>query len=536
MTAVSIDEEPELLHSSEELEHTIRELEEEIVQEELQAKQQGNLTNEALPSGEPRYFESVSDKGKIDMVQVDLLKKLQSSSDTLFRQTQHTLYNYLRWWEQVTDRAYLQDCNTRVSLNSNSQTYQEKPIEAHMVSGAVSEISKKNLYHAFASEAEVDFLNNFQTNFFYLRPKTGLGFSTGFFLKDEKGRIWKAKVGWESYREPLASRLAWGMGFFVDEVHHVRNMRMSFSPDSGTLSELETLFDKKQRKLEESLMGLILQDGTVIDLIDTPSYSPDVTSLYQEHRAEIATLIFKAMVLERRDPNIVRVGQWSFDALKGYELRAVRMLGMLSFWLGNPDIKFDNNRIFLKCRGSHYDGTDNFKSCVESGNYAYEFTIHDLGLAFAAHPNEFDDLAHKLDLVKGNDGVVSIKIDTRGRDVYAWQKINLEDASTFVDRLAQLTEEQIKQALVASGYPYPAVLQLTEKLKKRRNEMVENITPGRYDLLPVDESISSNTSGNLVINGKLVTIPHDDFVLVNGSLTNDISRNQHGRHSEMLRD
>ncbi len=527
---ISIDEQRKLLYDELFLKITLEKLKAVVDKEEVQRQQIENLVNQTRPSGTPYHHQSLSKKGKKTLVKMDLLEKLKNSSDAAEKEKWLALYNHLRWGELITDRAFIQECEERIVLKRESARYQTQSLESHFLEEA-TEVAKKNLYQAYSTPQEIAYLADSTNAYRYLYPKTGRGFSTGFFVKDRQNqREWKVKVGWEAYREPLATRIAWALGFYVDEVFHVRDLRVEFD------GELERLFKDKDRKLADSLSGIILGDGTLINLIANPKQAINVAGIYKSYRSRIRYLIFKSVVLERRDPNIVRAGQWSFDALDNSKLRAIRMLGLLNFWLGNIDIKFDNNRIFLRCADSAVRGNDVFRDCVESGNYTYQFSVHDFGLSFASHPNGLNVGGHKLDIQRGADGKISLLIKTRERDVYAWRLITLEDAQAFAERLSQLTETQLRQAVAAAGYPYPALRLLVEKLKERRNLFLAALDEN-YLPLKVDFSLANSTSGIVMIgNGKTVIVPQDDFILSNGLLENDISLGKHGRHSEMIRE
>ncbi|MBF0278415.1 MAG: hypothetical protein HQM13_11510 [SAR324 cluster bacterium] len=531
LVSVSIDEKRKLLVDNSLLELTLEELQAFVEKEEVQRQQKEIAANSARPAGTPYYHQPLSKEGKKALVKIDLLQKIKNNPHSGEREKWLELYNHLRWGDLVTERAYLQECEERIVLKPEKTLYQTQSIESHFIDEEVSEIPLKNLYYAYSTPEEVAELNDSTKAYQFLHPKTGRGFSTGFFVEDLQDQTeWKVKVGWEAYREPLATRIAWALGFYVDEVFHVRELRVKFD------GFLEQLFEDKGRKIEDSLSSIILYDGTEINLIAGAEKRVDSSGIYQSYRSQIRFLVFKSVVLERRDSNIVRAGQWSFDALGNPGLRAVRMMGLLNFWIGNPDIKFDNNRIFLRCSDPELRGKDVFKNCIERGDYHYQFVVHDLGLAFAPHPNELNVPGHELDIRRDENGQVSIFSNTRGRDVYAWRNITREDAHAFGTRLAQLTEIQLRQAVAASGYPYPALMVMVEKLKDRRNRFLEalneNFLPMETDLL-----LSNRSSGKVTVgDGETVTVPHDDFILVNGFLENDISLENHGRHSEMIRE
>ncbi|MGK5094725.1 hypothetical protein WDW89_22275 [Deltaproteobacteria bacterium TL4] len=516
LTSIAIDEQSELLYDEDLIRNEQNRLWNRIQEEERQRQEQETLINQALPEKRLSYHEPLSKKGRTAYVKLDLIRRLEKSSKLSEKKQWLTLYNHLRWGELVTDRSFLQECTERIVLKSDPHPYEKQAIEAYFMDPSIESIAQRNLYYAYATPEEIDYLMDSSHVYRFIHTKSERGKSTGFFVKDvNRDTEWKVKIGWESYREPLATHLAWGLGFPVDEVFHVRELRVEYT------EVLEQLFEGHARRLEDSLSAIHLKDGTTISLIATAEYQPEVQKLYQQNRKHIQYLMFKEVVLERRDPKIVRVGSWSFDALGNPELRAVRLLGLLHYWLGNEDIKYDNNRILLKC-----DNPD----C--SGNYQYQFVVHDLGLAFEPHPNQF---SIGFDIQQDTKGAPTITIPTRQRDVSAWYQTTQQDVLAFIERLKQLNKKQLRQAAAAAGYPYPALVLVVEKIASRSNYFIEKMTGQRGNLSENFNQILAD-DGEVDVGSRVITVPQDGFVLEKGELTNDISLGFHGRHSEMIRE
>lgn len=522
--AVGMDEKREFL-ADEVFVYREREYQQTILARELdeQSGTQG-LIDQSL-GDDDAHEESLTKNGKVTRVKIDLLNRFLAEGDFSGREYLLWLYNSLRWGEEVTDRAYTQVCDEDVVLKNEETPYQSDPRDAHFMDEN-TDIASKNLYYAYGTAELLQQFNDSERVYTFDGPKTGRGFSVGFFVRDEFNRRWRVKIGWEAYRETLASRLSWALGFPVDEVYHVRELRVPPHDDLEKIFKATCEDGRNCRKLEDSLAGIVTKDGQTISFIATDSHRPEVSTLFDSNRGNIQYLIFKQVIVELRDEQIVRQGQWSFDALENHRLRNVRLLGLMQFFLGNQDIKFDNNRVQIRCAAVDCASTD----------YEINFVVHDLGLSFTAVLTDFNNHPNHLDIDRNEAGQVVINFNTRGRAVYAWRQTTLQDAQVFAERLAQLTEVQLRQAVAASGYPYPALVLLVEKLQARRNQYLEAVAPGEYELFDVDFQISSASSGQVDIgDGQFITVPQDGFVLESSLFTNDILLGNHGRHSEMVR-
>lgn len=530
---ISIDEKSEYLKDDELLAAEIQSTKEAFEYRKEKAKEEAIFINSALPGDTDPIDDSLSKKGEIELTKWDLLTHLFQAKNSQTRKNWWSLWNEIRWSQLITNRDYNQICNKMIELSDTPLPVAPVEIESHFIDMDKEAISAKNLYYNYASKSEQFSVHDQSRIYRYIHQKTGRGFSTSFYIEDlDNGKDWKAKVGWESYREPLAAFLSWGLGFPVDQVFHLKDTKIEFNEN------LEKVFEGSKRNIADSLSAIILKSGEKIDLLAT-SENPDldVRNIYQSNRPQIAYLVFKALEIERRDEKIVRVGQWDFDALENVQIQAVRMQGLLHFWLGNEDIKFDNNRILIYLTDSALSQASMpfIVSGAEHKFYTMMFVVHDLGLSFTANPSS---LSNDLAMTSSDNGQVAFKSETRGRDVGAWRKLTKQDAEEFADRLSRLSENQFRQAVAAAGYPYPALVLMVEKLKSRRNYFLQTVSPGRYpDLAANPEFISSAEAGSVDIGeSQNLLVPQDGFIVETGKIINDISLNFHGKHSEMLRE
>lgn len=59
------------------------------------------------------------------------------------------------------------------------------------------------------------------------------GFSAGYDVTDDRGRLWGAKLGPEAQTEVVASRLYWAIGYHQPPTYHLAQWRLSGGPDDG---------------------------------------------------------------------------------------------------------------------------------------------------------------------------------------------------------------------------------------------------------------------------------------------------------------
>jgi len=290
-----------------------------------------------------------------------------------------------------------------------------------------------------------------------------------------KERDYKLKVGGEIHAEPTVGALLATLGFSTDVVVHVKDFRI----DIGD-SDVEELRDAWRSYFEFKRMHLSYRFD------DYLSYGEDERGRY---------LLAKEASLGFTPDELIRVGPWPWGANGNDGLREARALGLFNIWVGNVDVKeSENNKLVLR------PGPD--------GKLATHHVLHDPGSAFGRVMSEQIE-AYPWEVVKRT---------TSGRIRFNYHSVvspTLRKLLTYSDArwatrlIAQLTREQITEAVALGAWPESVAALLVEKLIYRRNQLVvvfdlagETTPSGPIEYLAADRRIS--TADGHVVDGELV--------------------------------
>jgi len=252
------------------------------------------------------------------------------------------------------------------------------------------------------------------------------GSNPKFVVQDETGQKWKVKLGEEAKPETVASRLVWGVGYFADEDYFLPDLQVM-----GLVGHLSRGWD------------LVAADGLV-------------------HNAR----------LKREIKNREKTGVWHWRRNPFSGTRELNGLRVMMALTNNWDLKDDNNAAYE----------------VGSGRV---FLVSDLGASFGSGGPSLSKRRSK-----GNPGLfVHSKFITkvapdhvdfgdpapppviylftpwryvqRMRLVSIGKHIPRADAKWTGHLLAQLSQEQIRDAFRAAGYSPAEVDEFTEVVKNR---------------------------------------------------------------------
>ncbi|MCZ6783984.1 MAG: hypothetical protein O7G30_11820 [Proteobacteria bacterium] len=343
--------------------------------------------------------------------------------------------------------------------------------------GAIAEIDVANAFYGggapvhagltsrFPTEAQLDEVRKSQT-----KPKFDIEI-------EENGskREYKLKVGGEIHSEPTVGALMATLGLNTDVTRYVRDFRI----DLGD-ADVDTVRDDWRSYFENHRLHL--------------RYSfDDFFEVGEDERGRF--IVAREAVLEAKSDELIRVGPWPFGASGNEGYREVRGLSIFSIWVGNTDLKeAENNKLILR---ETEEGVQVFHVQHDLG--------HSLGRILPEELNAFpwDMIEWTLrDRIQFNYHSAQ-KNSLRNRATYA-------DARWMVRLIAQLTREQIADAVALGHWPRAAGQLLVEKLVNRRNQLVDAFdlagaeTPsGPIGLLPVDRQLT--TADGAVVDGELVT-------------------------------
>jgi hypothetical protein len=251
--------------------------------------------------------------------------------------------------------------------------------------------------------------------------------SPKFDIKDGHGVDWKVKLGEEPEPETAATRLLWAAGYFVDEDYYLAELKVTGIP-----------------KLRRG-GNFVSADGTV-----------------------------RQARLERKSKEVKKVGNWDwFDNpfLDTRELNGLRvMMSLLNDW----DLAQTNNSIYQVGGERRYAVSDVGATFGNTGNnltrsksaptaYADSMFLEKTTSGFV------DFVLHSRPFFLSAIDVPNYRARTRMEQIA--KHIPRADAKWLGQRLSMLSEEQIRDAFRAAGYPHGEIEIYTQAVRKRIAEL-----------------------------------------------------------------
>jgi len=166
--------------------------------------------------------------------------------------------------------------------------------------------------------------------------------------------------------------------------------------------------------------------------------------------------------LEARPKDVKRTGNWQWDNNPFKGTREFNGLKIMMVMINNWDMKDENNEI-LATKGEH-----------EGGNLRY--IISDLGGSFgktggviSRSRNKQSDYvkAQFIENVKGE----TINFKYGGKNKKLFENLTVADAGWLSERLAKLTDEQVKDAFRAANYTPEQVDEFSTAFRERVNAL-----------------------------------------------------------------
>lgn len=253
------------------------------------------------------------------------------------------------------------------------------------------------------------------------------GTSPKFDVKDDHGVHWKVKLGQEPQSETAATRLLWAAGYFVDEDYFLPEIKVAGLP-------------KLHRGQE-----FVTAEGTV-----------------------------RRVRLKRHVKEIKKLGDWDwFDNLflGTRELNGLRVMMSL---LNNWDLKAINNHVYEIDGERHYLVSDVGATFGKTGGRATrsKSVVQDyVGSKFIDKTGP-----ESVDFVMHSRPFLLTAVNVPGyRERAAMEKITKQipraDAVWLGKRLAQLSDQQIRDCFRAGGYTPQEVDGLAKEVEKRIAEL-----------------------------------------------------------------
>ncbi len=444
-----------------------------------------------------------------------------------------------------------------LATNKSSDLSTADPLPSSFWSRPVS-IAKADLYHGFGRTELPEYAS---AEFQYDSPHDGYGGHPGFDVRWKDAR-WKVKFG-EQHTEPFGTRIFWALGFpalVTEYAPHIkvtwdRRILLDFNDHKSNAMNIKaagvTLFRKEKRPYYDPfdyIDGAILKDRTRVASGELrsrlfrrpksgklPKHPEQQTDLYDRgFESDIAYLITKEVNLRPRDagPGADNLGSWDYNYLDHPKRRELRGMCVLDAWIDNWDVRWGNTKLQL-VKGD--DDKPTLRHVVSDlggilGDSSGLFRFHQgrfhNGL-IPDKPNSFS-WTFTAPLKPGQDSV-PIKFYMPITKVAPFYQMNIDDARWMARIISELTENQIKQALVAANYDAAWSRLLLEKLVSRRDQMIKDfglpIAPLRpngidrklnYDpradapfeaVLPDGRKVAASVTRQFVIsNGILMTV------------------------------
>jgi hypothetical protein len=366
-------------------------------------------------------------------------------------------------------------------------------------------IASRNLYEAFGPMVRVD-----GEICAYDEPKTSYGTTPGFTMKCGARAI-KVKFGENENQkrdtEVALTRLFGALGYHVEPndyaprllIRYDRRLLLEFNSRKSldityTVFGFIPVFHQIVQTPQDPfryIRSAVMKDGTVQSPEDlarslirpeilarsarASKKHPKGTSV--EHYRQDAEafergvdhLVMDEANVQLREAGGHNIGPWSWDRLGHSEKREWRGAALLFAWTNCFDVRWDNNRL-------KRDGADIRHVISDLGNglgRADNYRVDAQGLV-----NDFPWTFTEAPVV-----------DRRGRERrsfrvvsyqpifgnHAFRDMTVDDARWMARLIAQLTESQIQQALIAAGYTSAEVRLYTEKLVSRRDGMIRDL-------------------------------------------------------------
>jgi hypothetical protein len=355
------------------------------------------------------------------------------------------------------------------------------------------EIANEDLYAGFGRN---DFPHIDTAMCEYSAPKTSSGTHAGFDVECN-GERFKIKFG-DLNSEPFTARIFYALGYHADPTDYAReikirydrrmlrefhlrkplNMRITPLGIPVTTMHLQTHYDpfafitaavfKDARKVS----GMELKQMLFIN-----SKSPHPEDSPEDFRADVEAQLDYLMMspanVQSRDGPTQSIGSWEFGGLGHENLRELRGAGLLAAWLAWFDSRFDNTKLRL-ARDSKDVELFHFISDLGGGMGAGTGVFSPRG----ENPNDFAWTFTAPEIIRGPGRMTTpFRIEHFKPTVPtpAFAEMTIDDARWMARLIGQLTENQLRAALIASGYDDAESRLYLEKLISRRDKMIRDL-------------------------------------------------------------
>lgn len=354
-------------------------------------------------------------------------------------------------------------------------------------------IANQDLYNGFGRADFPHIENSICT---YAGPKTSSGTHAGFDVECDGAR-YKVKFG-EVNSEPFTARIFYALGYHVDptdfapevrvrydrrllrEFHLRKPLGMRITPLGIHLWTIQlqrhydpfsfiasAVFKNGKTVSGAQLKEMLFKNPQTSHPEDSPgNFRPDV-------EAAVDYVVMAPVNVQLKDEPTQSIGSWEFGGLDHENRRELRGLGLLAAWLSWFDSRTDNNRLRIK-RGSHEVQLEHFISDLGGGMGAGTgwFSPH------GENPNDFTWTFTAPEIIRGPGRMTTpFRIEHFKPSVPtpAFAAMTTDDARWMARLIGQLTENQLRAALIGAGYDNAEARLYLEKLISRRDRMIRDL-------------------------------------------------------------
>jgi hypothetical protein len=369
-------------------------------------------------------------------------------------------------------------------LDPESSTFWRRP----------ADIASQNLYFGFG---RTNLLLQGQPLCTYAGPKESFGRNPGFEL-DYNGTRLKLKFA-EVSSEAFASRLFDALGYHADptdyaplvKVRYSRAMFREFNSRKGLethftflgLVPLFTLQLQQHYNPFDYVAAAVLRDGTRWSgdelrhrlLRDSSGPHPEQENSNYRSEVEAALDYLETMPANVQQKAGKSIGPWDFGQLDHAGKRELRGAGLLAGWLGWFDARFDNTRLRI-VKTNRAPRLEHFFSDLGGVLGETSGMLYARGELPNAFPWNFTRPAKGPAQDTSGSGAPFPLLGYRPiAPTPAFSAMTLQDARWMGRLIASLTEQQLIQALVASGFDSAQTRLYLEKLISRRDQMIVDL-------------------------------------------------------------
>ena len=351
-----------------------------------------------------------------------------------------------------------------------------------------------DMYHGFGRTSLIDADSAPCT---YKEPKTSWGAHPGFRVVCG-GKTIKFKLGDEIYGGPFNTRLFWVLGYNVEAIDSVKELKVSY--DRRLLEEFNSrkhleftvrfLFFKLYKNVITNyedpftfIKHAVMKDGTIVPAREikkrlfkripdgdpqTPDYErPEkIAGNYREEvERNIDYLAFVPGTFEEDNDGIKSIGPWKYEEFGADERREVRAIQLVSAWTDEYNMRWENTTLAW---------------VQENGAWKKKHMLSDVGSGFGGATSIVHMKNSRLERFlwrvtePREGGAVKLSHFMQNMKNSALDNMSLEDARWILRKMARLTEKQIRDMLRAT-HMKPAEQETTfRKLWSRRAHMIRD--------------------------------------------------------------